>query len=232
MVYGELGRHPLEIEIQVRMVSFWSKLISNDNKLSSIMYKILHKLHINGTYHFKWVSYIKSIFDKCGISYIWDNQIPVNGKYLKTHVKQLLRDQFFQLWHNDIVNSSRGEFYSIFKTEFGLANYLLKLSPSERIEICRIRTSNLRIPIESGRWYGIQRSDRLCNLCDCEQLGDEYHYLYICKNPNIIRLRHMFIPAYCYRHPNVEKMKGHLYFCNIKVLKNLSRFIRNLKKLF
>jgi hypothetical protein len=27
MVYGELGKYPLEIDIKVRMISYWSKLI-------------------------------------------------------------------------------------------------------------------------------------------------------------------------------------------------------------
>jgi hypothetical protein len=28
MVYGELGRYPLDIDIKVRTISFWAKLIS------------------------------------------------------------------------------------------------------------------------------------------------------------------------------------------------------------
>ena len=28
MVYGELGRYPIDIDIKVRMISYWSKLIS------------------------------------------------------------------------------------------------------------------------------------------------------------------------------------------------------------
>jgi hypothetical protein len=27
MIYGELGRYPIEIDIKVRMISYWSKLI-------------------------------------------------------------------------------------------------------------------------------------------------------------------------------------------------------------
>jgi hypothetical protein len=34
MVYGELGRYPLNIHINVRMIGFWLKLKSS-NKLSS-----------------------------------------------------------------------------------------------------------------------------------------------------------------------------------------------------
>jgi hypothetical protein len=46
---------------------------------------------------------------------------------LKFVVKQNLTDQYIQNWFNQIENSSRGEFYGIFKNEFNLDKYLLKL---------------------------------------------------------------------------------------------------------
>jgi hypothetical protein len=39
---------------------------------------------------------------------------------LKFIVKQNLTDQYIQNWFNQIENSSRGEFYGIFKNEFNL----------------------------------------------------------------------------------------------------------------
>jgi hypothetical protein len=43
MVYGELGRYPLEIDIKVRMISYWCKLIQGkQSKLSTIAYKLLY----------------------------------------------------------------------------------------------------------------------------------------------------------------------------------------------
>ena len=41
MVYEELGRYPLEIDIKVRMISYWCKLIQGkQSKLSTIAYKL------------------------------------------------------------------------------------------------------------------------------------------------------------------------------------------------
>jgi hypothetical protein len=41
MVYGELGRYPLEIDIKVRMILYWCKLIQGkQSKLSIIAYKL------------------------------------------------------------------------------------------------------------------------------------------------------------------------------------------------
>ena len=43
MVYGELGRYPISIDIKVRMIKFWCKLImGKQSKLSHICYKLLY----------------------------------------------------------------------------------------------------------------------------------------------------------------------------------------------
>jgi hypothetical protein len=58
--------------------------------------------------------------------------MPVHSVQLKFIVKQNLTDQYIQNWFNQIENSSKGEFYGIFKNEFNLGKYLLKLLPHER----------------------------------------------------------------------------------------------------
>jgi hypothetical protein len=42
MIYGELGCYPLSIKIKLIMISFWNRLISNENKLSSKLYKLMY----------------------------------------------------------------------------------------------------------------------------------------------------------------------------------------------
>jgi hypothetical protein len=45
MVYGALGRYPLEIRVKLRMVSFWTKLVHRENKRSSILYRLMLQIH-------------------------------------------------------------------------------------------------------------------------------------------------------------------------------------------
>ena len=51
MVYGELGRYPLTVKLEI--LSFWSKLIDGkQSKLSSLIYRLLYlKTHENNTFH-------------------------------------------------------------------------------------------------------------------------------------------------------------------------------------
>jgi hypothetical protein len=87
----------------------------------------MFNLSIIDNVQFKWLNFIKSIFEKTGLNYLWNQQQPVHSVQLKFIVKQNLTDQYIQNWFNQIENSSRGEFYGIFKNEFNLENYLLKL---------------------------------------------------------------------------------------------------------
>ena len=70
MVYGELGRFPLIINIKVRMISFWAKL-----HFSQTMDKFATKMYVLASRHnLPWVNYVKNILDDCGLSYLWTTQ--------------------------------------------------------------------------------------------------------------------------------------------------------------
>jgi len=42
------------------------------------------------------------------------------------------------------------------------------------------RLYNTHLPIEKGRWLSIPRNERVCRLSNANQLGDEFHYLFLC----------------------------------------------------
>ena len=54
-VYGELGRLPLEVMVEQKLVLFWNNMLFNNQKLSSIMYKLMLILHENNPTKFKWI---------------------------------------------------------------------------------------------------------------------------------------------------------------------------------
>lgn len=118
MVYGELGRFPLELRIKLEMVCFWHKLATNDKKLSGKLYKLLWYMHEHEGYNFKWFNYVKSVFNNCGFCELYNIPGQVDYNYIKSNVRQRLQDQFIQKWFSDINNSSRGDFIYILKKSF------------------------------------------------------------------------------------------------------------------
>ena len=171
MIYDELGRYPIAINIKVRMINFWCKLHnSQGNKLSSKLFYVL--IHYNNT----WCNFIKSILNECGLSYIWQSEQPVNATWLKKSIFKTLYDQFIQSWYSEMNNSSKGLNYRIYKTSFGIEKYLLKLPYKYLSYFCKFRTCNTKLPVEIGRWQNLPRKNRTCKLCLRNDIGDEFHY--------------------------------------------------------
>ena len=92
MVYGELGRYPLGIDIKIRMVSYWETFIDGkQSKLSNILYKLCLALsNIEGK-HFIWLFSVKGILNECGLAYIRNTQTFQNTEWLKLNIKQTAR---------------------------------------------------------------------------------------------------------------------------------------------
>ena len=68
---GELGRFPLSIKVKLRMVNFWCRLLNeNESKIPYLLYKLLYVNFKNYGFENKWLCFIKSIFDHCGLSNI------------------------------------------------------------------------------------------------------------------------------------------------------------------
>lgn len=126
MVYGELGRYPICISVQKRLVGYWARLIeSKESKLSRILYNCLLDLSTSGVYVSPWVSQVRKILDDCGLSYIWLNQSFSNANWLKGTVEQRLKDHLLQKWRSELNSMTLCDTYAEFKQEFTLEKYLL-----------------------------------------------------------------------------------------------------------
>ena len=91
-----------------------------------------------------------------------------------------------------------------------------KLEPSPFINlphplsdsIIRFRLGSHKLPIETGRWKGLSRMDRVCS--ECKVLGDERHFLYSCSR---IRRDDLQLPtelADLWKNPDVFKLFSRL----------------------
>ena len=172
----------------------------------------------------KWIDNLNSIFNECGVgdlSTIDEN----DANYISKIVERTLEDQFIQLWHNNVANSSKCQtLYRHIKTEFKQDNYLVKLPESLRVAVCKFRTSNHRLPIEEGRYINVDRNIRLCRLCDQNNIGDEYHLVIECKNQKIKSLRQKYLHGYYITRPSMYKFVQ-LVKKEGKQLFNLARFL-------
>ena len=112
---------------------------------------------------------------------MYSDQQYVSADWLKAYAKQILRDQFIQKWNYVLANTSRGQLYLSFKNHFIIEPHLLRLKPIHRMFITKLLLSNIKCPIETGRWRNIPIANRLCSKCTTGKIGDEFHYLFNCQ---------------------------------------------------
>jgi hypothetical protein len=74
-----------------------------------------------------------------------------------------------------------------------------------RKALCSFRCLNHRLPIERGRFWGVERDDRICDICTSNAKGDEYHYLFECSFFN--NERKSLLPHNLTTKPNIDKFK-------------------------
>ena len=233
MVYGESGRLCLEYYAKKRMVNFWSRIVLGDeNKLSYTIYSLCKHRYDNGLPTSEWFLNIVNLLNTYGIQ-----ALPESIEGTKAVVKQVhtaLKQDYLNRWETKLINSPKcSTLYKHIKTVFEMEHYLTKLPYNLRIALSRLRTSNHRLPIESGRYRRnyVPREERLCTKCNSGQIGDEYHFLLVCTNPELISLRERYMSPYYIINPNTDKL-SELFNNKGRKLFNLAKYVQEGLKLF
>ena len=233
IVYGEVGKYPVVHQVHLRMLSFWIKVSEGkQTKLSSIIYKLIYKLHLDGSYDSPWLMCIKNILCNSGNRHFWIDQEHLTPKsFMKSELVLHFQARFLQEWDAEILRNRRCVTYLIikdncvFKTsnDFVFQPYLSHLSYLDRRALAKFRSGSHNLPVIKYRFgEGGGGVDTKCKYCN-DVLCDEYHVLFICKFFKEQRTK--YLKKYYTVKPSTLKMHS-LFNANRKVTANLAKFIR------
>jgi hypothetical protein len=96
----------------------------------------------------------------------------------------ILNKFFINEWNRNKEKFSDGKLdtYITVKNNFGFEKYLDKIKNFEqRRTLTRFRISAHKLAIETGRYKGIPRHDRICTRCTDNTVEDERHFLFSCN---------------------------------------------------
>ena len=93
----------------------------------------------------------KEILISVGKYNLFASEFINNPKAVKLSIGQTLFDLYIQDWNVRISESSKGKNYSVFKNIFSLETYLIYLPRSSYLPLCKFRTGNHKLSIETGR---------------------------------------------------------------------------------
>ena len=225
-VYGEVGKYPIVHLIHARMLSFWTKISEGKaTKLSSLMYRIIYKLHLDGSYNSPWLLCIKKILCDSGNRDFWTRQDYLTPKaFMKNVVCLQLKNQYLQLWQAEVNRNRKCVTYRIFKDQLVFESYLKNQNFIDRRALSCFRSGCHRLPVAKSRYSeGGGGVDTICKLCDSNDVCDEFHVLFICKFFQAHREK--YLKKTYFVRPSTLKMYT-LFNSGHKQTNKLAKFIR------
>ena len=228
-LYGELGRFPLYIGRQIRIIKYWLNLYQTKHEnciLRTLNAKLRHETEINSASS-NWASKIKELLERSGFYDVWLYPESVNINVFLKILECRLRDNYINQWNQGLNLSESLTLYKELKQSFEMSPYLIILQNRElKRAISKLRLSSHSLNIETGRHRRIgriDRSNRKCTLCNLNDIEDEFHFTLIC--PAYENIRKQYIDKYFYNRPSVYKFIILLNSVKPKVLKNLALYI-------
>ena len=92
----------------------------------------------------------------------------------------------------------------------------------------KFRTSNNRLPANKFR-FSNNNEEKNCNLCDSGDLGDEFHFLFVCSF--FQSERDLYLSQYFRVRPNTLKMQNLFESNNKKTIKFKKIYCKNIATL-
>jgi len=228
MVLGDLGRIKIEHNIDIRMLNYWFRNACNNSlKLSNVFYRLLLNLSISGVYDASWIKSIKDRLMKFNLYEYWErqNSLSINEyNVFKKKCKQNIQEFYKNEWINNVNESSKCYLYKGFKTELKIEKYITKFPDNLRIIMSKFRMCNHKLPVELGRHNNIDRKFRFCTKCNTRDIGDEFHYMFLCTF--FSQEREKLLPKNSYRKPSVKNFCDVMSTDSNKTLLKVARFCR------
>ena len=225
-LYMELGRFPLMIFRQIRMLTYWTKLIKSDDPLLRATYTMLRddaNQNIKYYDNQNWAFHIKSLLEQLGFANVWREQDLLTAIPL-TQIRQRLIDQATQSIIASVNDSRKLVLYRRYKKDMKIEKYLSSISNKKyKIALSKFRLSSHSLSIETGRYADISVDERICNFCNMRKIEDEFHFLLVC--PHYTDLRRKYLKRYFCRWPTLNKFDQLMSTSSKKDITNLSKYI-------
>ena len=217
LVYFELGRLPLHVLRKLKIIKYWIKIKGTTNCILKNCYEQML------TDNDAWIVNVKLELERLGLGYLWQSDCADNIIY------HLIEQRFYDINKQEMLSKinvlSRGHLYQYLIDNFCMQFYLLKpISPIYKKCITQFRLGSHNLNIEQGRYRNEPRESRICTLCNCNDLEDEFHFILKC--PFFKDLRAKYLKKFYYEKPSVFKLLKLLGVCNVKELCNLGKYLK------
>ena len=171
-----------------RMVNYWCRILKSSHD-RAIYNCYQYQLHLSDTNRPCWATDLKQALFTFGFGDVWMAQGAGNWDGFKHDFKWRSEAIEYQNWYGCVQNFGNLRTYKLCKFEQTVEWYLTLDLPRKIVNsIVRFRGGLLRIGINEGRYENIPYLERICKLCNSNEIDDESHFLFRCTTLSTFRL--------------------------------------------
>ena len=177
-VMGDTGEIPLLFKGFRLMMNYWHRIHKLPNE--TLAKKALtENVNIRTT----WIRTIEKLLNLFQITYT------ENIVMFKAATKKSVDLKYLKTWEHNLFHTdqSRLEFYKTVKSTFGYEDYLEIRNFECRKGTAKIRCSSHTLEIEKGRHSNKPRNERICPVCNLNEVETEEHFLTKCPTYQLLR---------------------------------------------
>ena len=222
LVYGETGRFPLFINVYVKCLKYWLRLLKMSNerypRKAYNMLLYMHECNRN-----TWASSVCFVLYKYGFDEAWLNQGVGNENAFIKLFKERLIFVYKHDWHSNMERNERFQLFRSFKSEFILSSYLTNHVHVEAYKaLNRFRLGVSQLKTHRFRFERVRLQDYNCPFCK-NVTESEIHFVLVC--PAYMELRNLYIPQKFCRYPCLQKLVILLAGENKMIAIRLAKFL-------
>ena len=176
----ELGKLPLSLHAKKASIKNWERIVSG--KANELMLNS----HLSANmFSLSWTESIKETLSTVGM---YDKYLDPRNAETHKYFHQRQTDIFHQNAFETITSdTSKLRTYSLVKSTQGMSSYISKISNvKNRVALAKLRLSNHKLHIETGRFQHIDKTERFCSFCK-NQIEDEIHFVISCPTYSNLR---------------------------------------------
>ena len=171
-VSGDVGWEPCEVRWKICTVRLWNRLISmNNDRLTKKIFN--WDIQVKGP----WTEDMRNMLCECGREDVFLGLNQVNNEMLKETLLEKVKGN----WAEEVWSKPKLRTYREIKSDYCAENYVLFNLPKKKRSLCaQIRGGILPLHIETGRYVGLDEADRICQMCELNEIENEYHFVLYC----------------------------------------------------
>ena len=175
MLYGDVRWVPCNLRHKLSAARLWNRLVSlPTTRITSQVF--LWDLSYSSQAG-SWAFFVKNLFTEIGLAICFEEIMPCDLEL----AKQQLHDTYQATWNLERYSKPKLRYYNMFKPDLGQEEYLtLNISKHQRSLFAQFRGGILPLQVEIGRYRNLPLEQRICTLCDKNEVEHEFHLLCHC----------------------------------------------------